>query len=693
MPAASSFLRSTAAAALLIAALSAAPAAAAVECRASAQPRNLRERGAAELLGDLRLHCTGGRLPAPGEQPAKYQIVVSADAPLTMRTTIEDELGAIAWTEALLLTGEPAPREQRPCVPDAEEIEQRPGSLDCGAAAGDANVFQALRLQDNAVVFRDAPIEPAAPGGASILRIVNLRADVRELGAPTETEPAGEVYLTVRIFGPSGETVPVELADQLAGRVTPSVAVEVRSADNRPALDGRPALLTTPSLTPERRPEDGPSFLIQFRELVPDAFRRRNAGSSGADPAFLVDQAQPGATPSAESGFFNGSFPSRRGLNRAGLADVGLRLRAVFEDVPDGVQLWFSYRDVASGTTGYDEDAPRARLTAGSGGAFRPLVPQNDQEGEFVEFTPADGRVEVFWEVTTADPQALETLSFEVGLTSRNGDAALGEATLLGEPAPGSTLESAMIPAFEPAPADAEPLPAFALVPTLPLAELAGVSAASYSAGPVAPGAIVAAFSSAFAAEPDDFRVELIDSSGALRPGTVLAVGPGQANIRLDPKTALGTAVATAYAGGRPLAQGSLEVVAVSPGLFAANGDGRGPAAGQWLRMTPDGETMGPLAVWDDAAAAWVPAPTPIEGGVHVTLYGSGFSRAEASSVRLLVDSLPVPVTFAGEQGEFPGLDQINAGPLPTELAGRGLVDVEVRIGSLHSNRLQLRLP
>ena len=51
-----------------------------------------------------------------------------------------------------------------------------------------------------------------------------------------------------------------------------------------------------------------------------------------------------------------------------------------------------------------------------------------------------------------------------------------------------------------------------------------------------------------------------------------------------------------------------------------------------------------------------------------------------------------MPVTYAGPQGHFSGLDQINIGPLPSTLAGTGLVDVVVSIGDLRSNDLQVQI-
>ena len=705
----------------------AAPAAAQMTCKASGEPRSLRHFGAAELLADLVIECTGGRQPAPGEETPKYQVVVSADAPLTMRTLSENDTQSIQWTEALLLIDEPAPRNQYPCVPTAEDAEEDPESTDCGVNAGRANVFQGLRLQRNAVVFRDTPIAPPGASGKRTLRVVNLRADVRSLtpkpkpepepediaGAPPQPEdPAepAEVYLTVRIFGPGGEIVPVDVADQLAGVLAPDVKFSVRTHSDQEVPKAEPVLLSTPAMTPQGRPEDGPMFLVKFTELSSAVFRRRNAGTNGDNPAFITSQANPGIRIHTESGFFNGAYPNTRGLNKAGLADSGTRIRVVADGVPPGIRVWFSFRDVETGTTNYDPNVPKARLTAPEGGVFRPQLPET---GDYVEVWPSNGHAEALWEITSSDPNVLESLAFEVGLTGPNRDVELGDAVIYGDIAPAMQLgvedpdlpDLALIPAFDTSPKIIEPRPAFSIVPVLETKELTSVSAAGYKTGPVAPGSIVAAFGEGLAAAARQAfgaprpvlgttRVDVIDSAGGLRQGLIFAVSPGQVNFYLDPATRGGPAVVTVYNGARPVAEGLLQVADVAPGLFSANGDGAGAPAGQVVTSSPQGQTASLLAQLDRGGRF---EPKEIDLSVpgsqsFIVLYGTGIRRrASLGAVSVTVNGISIPVLYAGDQKEFLGLDQINAGPLPKELIGRGEVSVEVRVGAAAANPLRLK--
>lgn len=699
--------------------LSGAAATAQMQCAASAEARSLRYYGAAELLGDLIIDCQGG-------SGGKYQVIVSADAPITSRTLSANDSLSVQWTEALLLVDDPNPQQQRACAPDAELAEEDPDVVDCGVNEGTANVFQGLRLQDNAVVFRDTPLNAPGPNGKRRLRIVNLRADVRDLtpaqtegpdpediyGAPTSPgspEPEEEVRLTVSIFGPGGQSIPVAQHEQLAGVLAPGVEFEIRTAGNAAVPAGEPALLTTPELTPQTGAEEGPTFLVQFSELSANVFRRRNAGTNGADPNFVTSQAYPGIDVNTESGIFNAAYPNVRGLNKAGLSDAGTRLRVTFDDVPAGARIWASYRDVETGTSDYDPDVPRARLTALQGG---PVYPQVPEKGIFVDVNNSNGHAEVLWEVTSSDPAALETLSFSIGLTNPNLDVKFGDAVVAGDIAPDFlepenefAIAAEVIPSFDLSGKIIEPRAAFSVVPALEMSELSAVSAASYATGGLAAGSIISGFGEGLAPEivsaVDEIktklgttRVNVIDSSGALRPAGIFAAGPMQVNLYLDAATRVGPAVVTVYDGARAVAEGLIHVNDVSPGLFSANATGQGVAAGELMLVTGSDQATELLSVYEEDAGTYVARELDfgVADNAYLVLYGTGFrKRSSLSNVRFTIDGVDVPVTYAGEQPEFLGLDQLNAGPLPAELAGRGLVNVQLVVDGIASNAVQVR--
>jgi uncharacterized protein (TIGR03437 family) len=76
-----------------------------------------------------------------------------------------------------------------------------------------------------------------------------------------------------------------------------------------------------------------------------------------------------------------------------------------------------------------------------------------------------------------------------------------------------------------------------------------------------------------------------------------------------------------------------------------------------------------------------------IPGEVYIGLFGTGLrGHGGLSNVTATVGGEEVPVSFAGAQGEFAGLDQVNLGPLPRALAGRGEVEIVISVSGKTSN-------
>jgi uncharacterized protein (TIGR03437 family) len=51
-----------------------------------------------------------------------------------------------------------------------------------------------------------------------------------------------------------------------------------------------------------------------------------------------------------------------------------------------------------------------------------------------------------------------------------------------------------------------------------------------------------------------------------------------------------------------------------------------------------------------------------------------------------------VPVSYAGPQGAFAGLDQINLGPLPRGLAGMGEVNIVLKVDGQTANTVTVSI-
>jgi uncharacterized protein (TIGR03437 family) len=128
----------------------------------------------------------------------------------------------------------------------------------------------------------------------------------------------------------------------------------------------------------------------------------------------------------------------------------------------------------------------------------------------------------------------------------------------------------------------------------------------------------------------------------------------------------------------------------VAPGLFSANGNGQGVAAATAIRVTPD-STQVPIPVFQCGPAPGSCAPVPLDWGgannrVFLNLYGTGIrNRSSLANVRCSMGGTDAPVLFAGAQGGFAGLDQVNV-EVPGSLRGRGDVSVVLTVDGASSN-------
>ncbi len=229
------------------------------------------------------------------------------------------------------------------------------------------------------------------------------------------------------------------------------------------------------------------------------------------------------------------------------------------------------------------------------------------------------------------------------------------------------------------------------------------VSSASFDRGePVAPESIVAGFGTGLAAstalatslplptELGGTRVNVTDSRGVTRAAPLFFVSPQQINYLAPPGTATGTARVSVTPASGPAVNGTVEVAPVAPGLYAANAQGTGVAAGLFVRVALDGtQTQGLL--YDPATSLAVPVDLGRPGErVFLVLFGTGLrgvTRGATASVGGIVVSVLGPVP----QGQFAGLDQFNL-ELPRRLAGRGEVEIGFRVDEIPANAVTVNI-
>ncbi len=231
---------------------------------------------------------------------------------------------------------------------------------------------------------------------------------------------------------------------------------------------------------------------------------------------------------------------------------------------------------------------------------------------------------------------------------------------------------------------------------------IAITSAASFAAGqPLAPNSIAAVFGAGFAEqttvapqgelpeEIDSVSVTIEDSAGVEHKAKLFIVTENQINI-LIPNLPAGTAHMQAMRGAETLADGEFEVRPVSPGLFSAASSGAGLAAAVAVRANADGsQSYENVAVYNAERGAWEPMPINLAAGqVHLSLFGTGVRGG--SELAAAIDGVPVDVDYHGAHAQFPGLDQVNIGPLPLVLSGRPVVDIVLTVDGIDANKVQV---
>ncbi|MGH9841331.1 MAG: hypothetical protein ACREEM_21465 [Blastocatellia bacterium] len=237
-------------------------------------------------------------------------------------------------------------------------------------------------------------------------------------------------------------------------------------------------------------------------------------------------------------------------------------------------------------------------------------------------------------------------------------------------------------------------------------ATVSSVSSASFSGAALAPESITSAFGMDFSTATlsattvplptvlGGTSVRVRDRSGIERLSPLFFMSPKQANYLIPPETVAGAARVTVTSGDRLLAAGSVQIDNVAPGVFTVDASGRGLPAATVLRIKADGErTFEPIARFDAAQNRFVAVPIdfgPSTDQIYLLLYATGLRfNSSLSAVSARIGGLDAQVLYAGAQGGFSGLDQVNL-LLPRSLAGRGNVDLALTVAGKSANTVQL---
>ena len=189
-------------------------------------------------------------------------------------------------------------------------------------------------------------------------------------------------------------------------------------------------------------------------------------------------------------------------------------------------------------------------------------------------------------------------------------------------------------------------------------------------------------------------RVLVRDSLGVERAAPLFFVAPTQINYQIPPGTETGLATVNVNNNGTITARGTMQVVAVAPGIFAAASNGKDFAAAQIVRVKANGQqSTEPVVRYDAAQSRFVAVPIDFGADeIVLVLYATGTRfRSDIKNVSASVGSLAMNVEYAGNQNQFVGLDQINL-RLARSLIGRGEVEVKLTMDGRATNTVKINV-
>jgi uncharacterized protein (TIGR03437 family) len=185
------------------------------------------------------------------------------------------------------------------------------------------------------------------------------------------------------------------------------------------------------------------------------------------------------------------------------------------------------------------------------------------------------------------------------------------------------------------------------------------------------------------------------DSAGTARPAPLAYVSPDEINFEVPAGIAMGNATLTLQRSAGSLDVGSVPIAATAPALFSANGDGQGVAAATAVKVFIPTNLQAPVTVFSCAqpgSCTSVPIQLGVDTPINISFYGTGIrGRKSLADVSLTIGGVSAPVLYAGPQGTYPGLDQVDVA-LPLTLHGAGEVDVVLTVDGQTSNTVRIAI-
>ena len=393
-------------------------------CTASAAvPPLLRAEGLTELTGDIVLNCTGGTAPAAGTPLGSAPNAGLANVTVFLgNTTVTSRIVDTNTnaSEALLLVDEPTG------LVAANVATVATGCAGCTVGT----TFSAYRgvVSNNSVTFIGVPVIAPGTSATRIFRITNVRANAAAIGAGTTGNLiSSQLQAFVSISGST--SIPLNNPLQVIGFVQPGLIFSARNAANDGSLASAGVGLQQ-CVSVDRGVVRA---TLRYAEGFATAFKLQGTAA----------QDVPGSVYNTESGFFNA-------VVKGGQADSATRLRATFNNIPVGTNVFVSTNNlnmlagnaatlIAGETSSNTAVASVATVNTGLAATVGPPTVG------IAQVTLTGGSGVAVWEVTDVSSLALNSMDFGVYFSST--------ANVTGNsPAVGTTgqVAGSFAPAYQP---------------------------------------------------------------------------------------------------------------------------------------------------------------------------------------------------------------------------------------------------
>ncbi|HEX3742592.1 MAG TPA: hypothetical protein VHW09_01625 [Bryobacteraceae bacterium] len=182
--------------------------------------------------------------------------------------------------------------------------------------------------------------------------------------------------------------------------------------------------------------------------------------------------------------------------------------------------------------------------------------------------------------------------------------------------------------------------------------------------------------------------VTVTDSGTAANTSFLYMVSPDQINLVIPSNAALGAGTVSVQTANGALT-GPVLVSNVSPAIMTADGTINGAAAATLTVSNAAGQSTTTSLVGGAGPVsqpAAISLMQPAGSSEYLTFYGTGIRNHSLNPVIAQINGVTVPVTYAGPQNQYPGTDVVTVGPLPSTLAGAGVVNVAITVDGVPAN-------